>query len=85
MSNKLAPRGQNFPRGQGVGNPWFTSAPHSGLIQAYIGSNGTDGTASRLSLVEETEVPGENQRIKYSTRLMIIVIMSNWTLIDAIE
>ena len=36
--------------------------PHSGLIQAYIGSDGTDGTASRLSMVEETGVPGENDR-----------------------
>ena len=36
--------------------------PHSGLIQAHIGSDGTDGTASRLSMVEETGVPGENHR-----------------------
>ena len=36
--------------------------PHSGLGQSYIGSDGTNDTASRLSLVEETEVPGENHR-----------------------
>ena len=44
--------------------------PQSGLVQAYIGSDGTDVTASRLSLVEETGVPGENrrqQRVKTKT------------------
>ena len=35
---------------------------HSGLVQAFIGSDGTDVTASRISLVEETRVPGENHR-----------------------
>ena len=35
---------------------------HSGLVQAYIGSDGSDGTARHLSLVEETGVPGENHR-----------------------
>ena len=36
--------------------------PHSGLVHAYIGSDGTDDTASRRSMVEETGVPGENHR-----------------------
>ena len=36
--------------------------PLSGLVQAYIGSDSTDATACRLSLVEETGVPGENHR-----------------------
>ena len=35
-------------------------SPNSGLVRAYIGSDGTDVTASRLSMVEETGVPGEN-------------------------
>ena len=30
--------------------------PHSGLVQAHIGSDGTDDTVSRLLLVEETRV-----------------------------
>ena len=36
--------------------------PHSGLVQAHIRTDDTDVTASRLSLVEETGVPGENHR-----------------------
>ena len=31
--------------------------PHSGFVQVDIGSDGTDGTASRLSLVEGTGMP----------------------------
>ena len=41
---------------------FHTRIPHSSLVQAYIGSDGTDVTASRLSMVEETGVPGENHR-----------------------
>ena len=40
--------------------------PHSGLVQAYIGFDGTDSIASRLSLMEETGVPGENHRQQWT-------------------
>ena len=36
--------------------------PHSHFVQAYIESDGTDDTTSRLSVVEETGVPRENHR-----------------------